>query len=589
MTEIQVGKVMLTFKGEYDSTKTYTRLDAVTYQGSSYVCLADTSSTPPSDSWQLLAGKGADGQPGKDGQPGSPGVTPHIDATTGNWFIGTTNTGVKAQGPAGQNGSDGKPGSNGSDGVSPHIDSTTGHWFVGTTDTGVSARGPQGQQGSPGKDGQTPDVSNLATKTDLANYYTKPETDSAINSSIGKVQIGGRNLLRGTATFEFPFVNNEGTQTIQKYDDETNYIQYTSNTPIDSIGPYWEQPTLKVGQVYTLSADVCGNGHIIGSYFHYEGGDAGSLGQVDLTNDWQRISNTFHVNTASGAWVIYADNSTLLKIKDIKIEKGNVATDWTPAPEDTTTAIQKNTTAIATLNSSAMQNRGTVDSPDFNSLTQTGFYTITDPIKGKNYPISNWGTLEVSGQVTDGNGRLDQKYVSDNDGMTFTRLYNNSNKTWTAWVQVANQYDINTLNGKIATNSTQITDLQTEVKAQQSAAQEAQSTAETAQSKAEQAITLANDAKPNIDSSSQTTSKKPSDYSEGIFHEVKDVSTLGIVRTPADFAPEGRQGTTAFVTTMSYGGMAHQTADIVDSEKPMRFCRNGRGDTWYRWEWSTTD
>lgn len=97
------------------------------------------------------------------------------------------------------------------------------------------------------------------------------------------------------------------------------------------------------------------------------------------------------------------------------------------------------------------------------------------------------------------------------------------------------------------------------------------------------------DATITIDSTSQTTNKKPSDYSEGIFHEVKDVSAIGIVRSPADFAPEGRQGTTAFVTTMSYGGMAHQTADIVDSEKPMRFCRNGNGDTWYRWEWSTTD
>lgn len=96
------------------------------------------------------------------------------------------------------------------------------------------------------------------------------------------------------------------------------------------------------------------------------------------------------------------------------------------------------------------------------------------------------------------------------------------------------------------------------------------------------------DATITIDSTSQTTNKKPSDYSEGIFHEVKEVSTLGIVRDPADFAPEGRQGTIAFVTTMSYGGMAHQTADIVDSEKPMRFCRNGKGDTWYRWEWSTT-
>lgn len=121
-----------------------------------------------------------------------------------------------------------------------------------------------------------------------------------------------------------------------------------------------------------------------------------------------------------------------------------------------------------------------------------------------------------------------------------------------------------------------------------SIAQQAQSTAVDASSKADQALTAAQNAQRKIDSSSQQTSKKPSEYSEGIFHEVKDVSALGIVRDPADFAPEGRQGTIAFVTTMSYGGMAHQTADIVDSEKPMRFCRNGKGDTWYRWEWSTT-
>ena len=113
MKEIQVGKVMLTFKGEYDSTKSYTRLDAITYKGSSYVCLADTSDAPPTANWQLLADKGADGQPGKDGQPGSSGhdgVTPHIDTATGNWFVGSTDTGIKAQGPQGVAGKDGKDG-----------------------------------------------------------------------------------------------------------------------------------------------------------------------------------------------------------------------------------------------------------------------------------------------------------------------------------------------------------------------------------------------------------------------------------------------------------------------------------------------
>lgn len=155
-----------------------------------------------------------------------------------------------------------------------------------------------------------------------------------------------------------------------------------------------------------------------------------------------------------------------------------------------------------------------------------------------------------------------------------------------SWNQITDKPTIPSIDGLATTSA--LGEVKSTAESAKNIAKQAQSTAEAASSKAEQAITLANDAKPKIDSTSQTTNKKPSEYSEGFYREVKDVSAIGIVRPSADFAPEGRQGTTAFVTTMSYGGMAHQTADIVDSEKPMRFCRNGQGDTWYRWENSTT-
>lgn len=44
------------------------------------------------------------------GPAGTNGVTPHI-GSNGNWYIGTTDTGVPATGPAGADGSDGKDGS----------------------------------------------------------------------------------------------------------------------------------------------------------------------------------------------------------------------------------------------------------------------------------------------------------------------------------------------------------------------------------------------------------------------------------------------------------------------------------------------
>lgn len=112
---------------------------------------------------------------------------------------------------------------------------------------------------------------------------------------------------------------------------------------------------------------------------------------------------------------------------------------------------------LGKLKNSAMQNRGTVNAPDFNTLTQAGYYTVTNPIRGKNYPIGSWGTLEVSGQFSDINGRLNQKYVGDNGVVTYTRQYNANTKSWTAWIKAANQNDVTTLSNRITTNSTQIT------------------------------------------------------------------------------------------------------------------------------------
>lgn len=111
---------------------------------------------------------------------------------------------------------------------------------------------------------------------------------------------------------------------------------------------------------------------------------------------------------------------------------------------------------FSALSDKAMQNRGTVSGPDFNTLTQAGYYTVTNTSGGENYPIGNGGTLEVSGQAVDGNGRLNQKYVGDNDSGTYTRQYNAGTKVWTAWIKDANQNDIDTLNGMISKNSTAI-------------------------------------------------------------------------------------------------------------------------------------
>ena len=82
--------------------------------------------------------------------------------------------------------------------------------------------------------------------------------------------------------------------------------------------------------------------------------------KIDITNDWMRFSHTF-VNRFSNFYMFTFNNPTTnfnngdkIYIRLPKLEKGNVATDWTPAPEDTQQSINElNTwkqTATQTLN-----------------------------------------------------------------------------------------------------------------------------------------------------------------------------------------------------------------------------------------------
>lgn len=76
------------------------------------------------------------------------GITPHI-GENGNWWIGTKDTGVHAQGAKGESGADGL---DGKDGLTPYI-GANGNWFVGDVDLGVKAQGEQGVQGEQGEKG----------------------------------------------------------------------------------------------------------------------------------------------------------------------------------------------------------------------------------------------------------------------------------------------------------------------------------------------------------------------------------------------------------------------------------------------------
>lgn len=405
----------------------------MSYIGIAYNKGSQTESSTPTDyKWTKI--KGDDGIPGAKG----------ADGKTSYFHVAYANS------------SDGRDGFT----TSPNISSSYRYLGTYTDYTSTSSRNPSSYTWAPMFDSTkkrnftsqptTPyAVGDTWTQSGATYFCTVARDSGAFRQDDWEMQqltihslapsvtnsLYNDNLLQGTAKITFPLNSNGGTQTVQKYDDETNYIQHTSSAPINDMGPWWPW-TPEVGQVYTFSADVAGNGYITGDCFHYEGSDSSTLSRVDLTDNWQRISNTFHVNAINGNWIIYANNSTLLKVKHIKIEKGSVATPWCLSQSELTTTTRDY--RGVTLNDRGLT--ATAGSTTVAMNSNDGF--LINNASGQVFHVDTSGNLNMKGNITAGN-------IS---GVNFT----GNNLTLNNSLQVING-NISADNGNVVINSNGLT------------------------------------------------------------------------------------------------------------------------------------
>ena len=112
--------------------------------------------------------------------------------------------------------------------------------------------------------------------------------------------------------------------------------------------------------------------------------------------------------------------------------KANISDVYTKSDVDNALAVDRGRLG-------KLEGTQTLDSPDFNSITNTGVYYITNntPANIKNNPSSQWGVLVVS----NGNGnRTSQVYYPDDGSPRWCRLLNESN--WLPWYQLSTKKDI---------------------------------------------------------------------------------------------------------------------------------------------------
>lgn len=178
------------------------------------------------------------------------------------------------------------------------------------------------------------------------------ETANSISREIRNIResiptsFGGRNYI--VESDKLTNINSGGTNWEKTVENGT--LVFTKVRATESTG-IWAQimPFLKdnfQNEEVTWSLDVKASKNI--SFNNVGQETNGFKGRVDVTTQWQRISHTFtNRYTQHYAFVLYQMLGTCspgdkIYIKLPKLEKGNIATDWTPAPEDNN-AFVKNT------------------------------------------------------------------------------------------------------------------------------------------------------------------------------------------------------------------------------------------------------
>ena len=164
-------------------------------------------------------------------------------------------------------------------------------------------------------------MNSLATKSEV-----KQDIDG-IAKTLAKVQVGGRNYYRDS----------------EKVRTSTRFFPFP-------IHPYISQEN--IGETWTLSFDLkIDEGGEIRSlhFYHYQNNRFGLKASANITpsKEWQRFTFTGPVifpnddpRYARGEMALYdygGNNS--YSVRRIKLEKGTLATDWSPAPEDAQTQV----------------------------------------------------------------------------------------------------------------------------------------------------------------------------------------------------------------------------------------------------------
>lgn len=193
-------------------------------------------------------------------------------------------------------------------------------------------------------------ASNAASTANAAKSTADnaKNTANSANNKIDNLKVGGRNLWKKTKEYDakndtFWVDNNNGVRGLASlpYTTVNGFgVQRIYNSFMDIS----QRVAIKPNTYYTLSAYIKWEDSAKTSNFRFcdnASPQSGSILNSQVgTTDYKRVSVTFNSGNATISTCRFeCDTDTAFLIYGLKLEEGNIATDWSPAPEDAESMI----------------------------------------------------------------------------------------------------------------------------------------------------------------------------------------------------------------------------------------------------------
>ena len=262
------------------------------------------------------------------------------------------------------------------------------------------------------------------TKTENKPAYTASEVGAAtaadITAAVNAVEIGGRNLLYDSTGnikngWSSTTVINVGGG-ISGNSLAVSRTGYSGNARYFGISKRHFLTDFNVGTSYTLSAwikvrsdvGLDANGYVMA---RFRSADDKKLYALSLTvssqtekDKWIYYEKTWTINDSDIAKLecvaLALDKNGMIEACNIKLEKGTKATDWSPAPEDTTAEITSLSSKQSSLEQTVNGFKATVESTYATNDSVTQKVSAVEQKADKISWIVKSGTSESSMELT---------------------------------------------------------------------------------------------------------------------------------------------------------------------------------------------